>query len=134
MEERKEPVAAPLAKSIASTTATPSATAVRIRSDRPRSRSIGRKIKRYSSAGEPISVARNLCDLSVAQMYGAVGERGSFCTMRCHQDRCLAFPADLLQQFKDGVAGGRVEIARRFVGKHEAGPATRARAIATRCI
>src|SRR5215469_4657364 len=90
IDERNDPAAALPARSIASTTAAPTATAAITSSDRAGSRRAGRTIRRKKSVMAAISGTR---DAPVAHLYHRIDQRGGLGAMCGHQDGRLLFVA-----------------------------------------
>src|SRR3954447_10079592 len=118
IEDRNEPAAALPARSIASTTAAPTATAAITSSDRAGSRNAGRMIRRRKSATTFMSGRHNA---PVAHANHGIYDGGCFHAVRGHQDGGLPLVAYLAQQLQNRPSGGGVKIARGLVGKNNAG-------------
>src|SRR5580704_10606935 len=95
MDERNDPAAALPARSMASTTATPSATAAATSSDLARSRSAGRTISRKNSISAAISRRHNL---TVAHANDRIGDSSRFGAVGRHHDCHPVLVADLPEQ------------------------------------
>src|SRR3954471_16261642 len=94
-DDRNDPAAAFPARSMASTTAVPTATAAATSNDRPGSRSAGRTIRRKNSVSAAIS---GMHDAPIAHTDHAIHHRRRLHAMRGHQDRGSLLIADLAEQ------------------------------------
>ena len=117
MDERNDPAAALPARSMASTTATPIATAVITSSDRPGSRTAGRTMSLKKRAMIAIS---GLHDTAVAHGDDGVGHCGRFTAVRGHQNGGSLLVANVPEKVKNGIAGRAIEISGGLVRQQNA--------------
>src|SRR5579863_7027903 len=118
IDDWNDPAAALPARSMASTTAEPTATATITSRDRAGSRSAGRTMRRNKSARAAIS---GLHDAPIAHVNDGIDHRRSLRAMSSHQDGSLLLIANLPQQLENRRASRRVKVSRRLVGEKNAG-------------
>src|SRR5712691_6409945 len=119
IELRKEPVAAAPARSMARTTATPRATAEIVSKVRAGSRKSGRTINREKSRKRCISAPDNLFDFSITQLDHGVRQRRRLEAVGRYDTCGVLLARETPEQFKNDVAGDRVQIAGRLVSEED---------------
>src|ERR1700751_2072468 len=121
IDERNDPAAAVPARSMASTTATPSAMARTVSAVRTGSASSGRTIKRKKRRRLALSAPSNFLYFSVLQPHHDIGERRGFRAMRSHDRRGVVLARQTPEQLQDDVTGRCVEISGGLIGQQKTG-------------
>src|ERR1700730_2262606 len=110
IEEWNDPAAASPARSIANTTATPSATASTMSPRRIGSWKSGRTINRLKRRKRAISTTNDLLDSSIAQPHQLGAHTGGLYAMSGHNRRGFLFLSEAPQKFQDHASRRGVQI------------------------